>query len=374
MPVGGVSTTSRARERPSAHEKGDKRMTASIETATIGATALLTLDQKIAALVDATGPMQAELQTTLRTLRLARDYDAVLNQLSGASLVLMRQIFQATGLAEPSDNACDCIEIAHKAKLLEPEFYSSLHHIRVWSNRVDHRRLSIKPSQELAEGQLAALLLVTEWFFTESELNPHRLDTLYRLEAATPPLLASCEVSPARRQRLARLFVTPRNYAVAEKLLEAKRFLWILGPPGVGKHTPALTLALRSTPTPVYDLPNTMRWMEVKDTGLSHALLVLPDALDTERFEDEGLQRDWYHLEELAKRGNRIILTTSEERYTAARAELGEQLDSRECGECHMDWASFRLEARETLYRHTVSDAADAGILSGPQHGLALSL
>jgi len=151
----------------------------------------MTLDERIDRLRPEVGRWKDELETSIKTLRQAGDYIAVLLKMSRWCLELLEQLYQVKREQPPRDRRLsDWIRDAQQKDLLPEEIASLMHDLRIYHNKADHavEKIALKPRD--AELALDIFLRVLEWFFWQTQ----GLETIY-----LPP-------KPARSRKT---FMTP---------------------------------------------------------------------------------------------------------------------------------------------------------------------
>ena len=152
---------------------------------------MMTLDERIDRLRPEVRRWKDELETSIKTLRQAGDYIAVLLKMSRWCLELLEQLYQVKGTQPPRDRRLnDWIRDAQQKDLLPEEIASLMHDLRIYHNKADHavEKITLKPRD--AELALDIFLRVLEWFFWQTQ----GLETIY-----IPP-------KPARSRKT---FMTP---------------------------------------------------------------------------------------------------------------------------------------------------------------------
>jgi hypothetical protein len=152
---------------------------------------MMTLDERIDRLRPEVGRWKDELETSIKTLKQAGDYIAVLLKMSRWCLELLEQLYQVKGTQPPRDRRLsDWIRDAQQKDLLPEEIASLMHDLRIYHNKADHavEKIALKPRD--AELALDIFLRVLEWFFWQTQ----GLETIY-----IPP-------KPARSRKT---FMTP---------------------------------------------------------------------------------------------------------------------------------------------------------------------
>jgi hypothetical protein len=152
---------------------------------------MMTLDERIDRLRPEVGRWKDELETSIKTLKQAGDYIAVLLKMSRWCLELLEQLYQAKREQPPRDRRLsDWIRDAQQKDLLPEEIASLMHDLRIYHNKADHavEKIALKPRD--AELALDIFLRVLEWFFWQTQ----GLETIY-----IPP-------KPARSRKT---FMTP---------------------------------------------------------------------------------------------------------------------------------------------------------------------
>jgi|GEM_PF-2144523 len=152
---------------------------------------MMTLDERIDRLRPEVGRWKDELETSIKTLRQAGDYIAVLLKMSRWCLELLEQLYQVKREQPPRDRRLsDWIRDAQQKDLLPEEIASLMHDLRIYHNKADHavEKIALKPRD--AELALDIFLRVLEWFFWQTQ----GLETIY-----LPP-------KPARSRKT---FMTP---------------------------------------------------------------------------------------------------------------------------------------------------------------------
>jgi tetratricopeptide (TPR) repeat protein len=152
---------------------------------------MMTLDERIDRLRPEVGRWKDELETSIKTLKQAGDYIAVLLKMSRWCLELLEQLYQVKREQPPRDRRLsDWIRDAQQKDLLPEEIASLMHDLRIYHNKADHavEKIALKPRD--AELALDIFLRVLEWFFWQTQ----GLETIY-----IPP-------KPARSRKT---FMTP---------------------------------------------------------------------------------------------------------------------------------------------------------------------
>jgi tetratricopeptide (TPR) repeat protein len=152
---------------------------------------MMTLDERIDRLRPEVGRWKDELETSIKTLKQAGDYIAVLLKMSRWCLELLEQLYQVKREQPPRDRRLsDWIRDAQQKDLLPEEIASLMHDLRIYHNKADHavERIALEPRD--AELVLDIFLRVLEWFFWQIQ----GLETIY-----IPP-------KPARSRKT---FMTP---------------------------------------------------------------------------------------------------------------------------------------------------------------------
>ena len=137
---------------------------------------MMTLDERIDRLRPEVGRWKDELETSIKTLRQAGDYIAVLLKMSRWCLELLEQLYQVKGTQPPRDRRLnDWIRDAQQKDLLPEEIASLMHDLRIYHNKADHavEKIALKPRD--AELALDIFLRVLEWFFWKTQ----GLETIY---------------------------------------------------------------------------------------------------------------------------------------------------------------------------------------------------
>jgi hypothetical protein len=137
---------------------------------------MMTLDERIDRLRPEVGRWKDELETSIKTLKQAGDYIAVLLKMSRWCLELLEQLYQAKGTQPPRDRRLnDWIRDAQQKDLLPEEIASLMHDLRIYHNKADHavEKIALKPRD--AELALDIFLRVLEWFFWQTQ----GLETIY---------------------------------------------------------------------------------------------------------------------------------------------------------------------------------------------------
>ncbi len=125
-------------------------------------------------------------------------------------------------------------------------------------------------------------------------------------------------ILPKDSEKIQAIFVQPKGYAFAKDIFNHRRLLWILGQSGMGKRTLALSLSLEETKRTTYVIPRFVNWSQVDASNIENANLVFPDTLGAVGFERKNLEREFIFLENLIKRGNKIIITSPDDVYSEA--------------------------------------------------------
>lgn len=119
-----------------------------------------------------------ELLRLVGILEEQKDPISVLLSMSRLCLQLLRKAYEAVRQSPPSDNLYDCIETAVRQGWLPSEIASSLHWLRVWSNKPDHAVEKIKLTVRGGENALNIFLGVLEWFYCMFPYGP-RMPSLF---------------------------------------------------------------------------------------------------------------------------------------------------------------------------------------------------
>ena len=129
-------------------------------------------------------------------------------------------------------------------------------------------------------------------------------------------------IPPKDIERNQAIFVQPKGYALAKDIFNQRKLLWILGQPGIGKRTFALSLSLEETERTTYVIPRFINWSQVDTSEVENANLIFPDTLGAVGFERKNLEKEIIFLENLLKRGNKIIITSPDDIYSEALKAL----------------------------------------------------
>jgi hypothetical protein len=149
---------------------------------------LWSLDDRVYSLVpEVDTGIRTELQSIMRTLRVAESAHAAIVMMSGLALRLFRLIYGVAGKPWPSDNLFDVVVLAGKGDrernlkgygILPDGLDSPLHTLRIFSNKVDHASETFQMGVEEAELVMNAFLALLRWFYCESGLVP-KLPSIY---------------------------------------------------------------------------------------------------------------------------------------------------------------------------------------------------
>jgi len=126
-------------------------------------------------------------------------------------------------------------------------------------------------------------------------------------------------LSEEEKKKIAETFVQPGNFVKAVEALNKSRFLWIIGPAGIGKRTCALKLATLMPGRKILNIPRQIDWLRLADNDLKNATIVIADALGAGRFERQNLDNDLLYIEKIIENGNSIILTSPKDIFQEAK-------------------------------------------------------
>ncbi|GAB4577762.1 MAG: hypothetical protein Fur0022_04940 [Anaerolineales bacterium] len=125
-------------------------------------------------------------------------------------------------------------------------------------------------------------------------------------------------VPPSDTEKIQAVFVQVKGYAYAADILNQRKLLWITGQSGIGKRTLALSLSLQESERTTYVIPRFVNWSQVDASNIENANLIFPDTLGAVSFERKNLESELIFLENLIKRGNKIIITSPDDVYSEA--------------------------------------------------------
>ena len=140
---------------------------------------------------------------------------------------------------------------------------------------------------------------------TEAERRSLAIDKVPQValtDARSRLALEEFALPVAEREQVKAIFARPKRYGEAQEILRLRQMLWIVGPSGVWKRRLALNLALDQEAKEIYRVPSFVSWQQLNDTGVTDAVIVLPDALGTVRLEKSHAANEFGYLTEVVGR------------------------------------------------------------------------
>jgi len=162
----------------------------------------------------------------------------------------------------------------------------------------------------------------------------------------------------------------------ASEALRKERLLWVVGDPGVRNHfARSLTIKEHDRETDdgrskeqgrnIYEVPKSLNWSKVDDTLVRNSIIIFPDVIPSQRFDEESQRDELKSLKRLAERN--LVIVTSEGPYLEIDREMRNR-DFEPCAHVVVDHRFYGERARLEIFERLLNFSYQSGDISEEQH------
>jgi hypothetical protein len=177
--------------------------------------------------------------------------------------------------------------------------------------------------------------------------------------------LSGFVVHESRRQRFRAAFLEPSTLTGVRAELRDRKLLWITGAAGVRNYlglSLAIDLASEDGRERIYEISKPRSWSQINGTVVGNAGIVFQDSTPGAFFEETTPKAELDSLRSLIRRGNRVIVTLSEDEFQEVEQEIRKE-EFEYSARRRVTLETFGLAEKITIFRRLLDLSLETNAL-----------